>query len=149
MARTKLHDVELWDGRRVVCAGFRDGLPVWGYNAAPAGLVTKKQLWSQKLRRHRGQDPVGLLVFRKRGCGEQVAELFRIDVALSSRPMSARWRRSIQAMNRSHRTCRECGRVAKKYRPTSTWKCWPCTKKTGDYGAPPGVEIDPATEPAA
>ncbi|MFI5614696.1 RRQRL motif-containing zinc-binding protein [Amycolatopsis sp. NPDC051903] len=144
MPRTKLHDVQLWDGTWTWCYGFRDGLPVWKWGTAPAGLVTKSQLWEQQLRRRRGQDPFGLLVFRKRGCGEQVGELFRIDLALASRRKSTRWLASIEAMRRAHRTCRRCGTEFEHYLPTSTWKCWSCMKSTGDFGAPEGVELTPA-----
>lgn len=149
MPRTRLHDVQLWDGTWTWCYGFRDGLPAWKWGTAPAGLVTKRQLWSQQLRRRRGQDPVGLLVFRKRGCGEQVGELFRIDLALPSRPRSARWLASIEAMRRAHRTCRRCGYEFGHYMPTSTWQCWDCMEATGDFGAPPGVELAPAAAAAA
>lgn len=134
--QTTLQDVQLWDGTWTWCAGFRDGLPYWGFRKAPAGLVTKKQLWAQHLRRSRGQEPFGLLVFRKRGCGEQVAPLFRLDQAIASRPMSARWQKSIVAMGRAHRTCRRCGKKFERYVPTSTWTCWPCMEESGDFGEP-------------
>lgn len=134
--RTELHDVQLWDGTWTWCYGWREGLPVWRYRTAPAGLVTKKQLWAQHLRRRRGQDPFGLLVFHKRGCGEQVAGLFRLDLAIPSRRMSERWQSSIAAMGRAHRTCRRCGAQLAQYLPTSTWKCWPCMEATGDFGDP-------------
>ncbi|MFC0431093.1 RRQRL motif-containing zinc-binding protein [Kutzneria buriramensis] len=136
MPRTKLHDVQLWDGTWTWCYGWRDGLPVWKFRTAPAGLVTKKQLWAQRLRRRRGQDPFGLLVFHRSGCGEQVAPLFRLDLAIPSRRMSARWADSITAMGRAHRTCRRCGAKSTTYLPTSTWKCWPCMEATGDFGEP-------------
>jgi hypothetical protein len=131
-----LHDVVLWTGVHTWCAGFRDGLPWWGYGDAPIGLVTKSQLWEQKLRRRRGQDPYGLLIFRKSGCGEQIGELFRIDLALASRPMTPRWRASIERMQRAHHLCRDCGREFEKRMPASTWKCWDCMEKTGDFGEP-------------
>lgn len=136
MTRSTLHDVQLWDGTWTWCAGYREGLPYWGYRKAPAGLVTKKQLWALHLRRSRGQEPFGLLVFHKRGCGEQVAPLFRLDQAIPSRPMSARWQDSIAAMGRAHRTCRRCGEKFECYVPTSTWKCWPCMEATDDFGDP-------------
>jgi hypothetical protein len=123
MPPTTPREVELWTGDWVRCEGFRDGLPWWRYGDAPKGLVTKTQLWEQKLRRRRGQDPVALLIFRKRGCGEVVSELFRIDLALPSRPMSPRWAASIQAMQRAHRTCVDCGRLFHRPLPTSTWSC--------------------------
>ncbi|MEU4673943.1 RRQRL motif-containing zinc-binding protein [Amycolatopsis sp. NPDC023774] len=142
-----LHETQLWDGRIVVCDGFRDGLPYWGYNHAPTGLVTKSQLWEQKLRRRRGQDPVGLLVFHRRGAGEQVGELFRIDQALPSRRMSPRWADNIARMHLAHRTCR-CGHVAERYLPTSTWTCSPCAAATGNYGER-GASRRPDPHPAA
>jgi len=136
MARRKLCDVELWDGRNVLCSGFRDGLPVWGWRAAPSGLATLSQIWEQGRRRARGQDPVGLLVYRKRGCGEQVGELYRLDQTIPSRPMTPGWRASIDAMQRAHRTCRRCQHEFSYWMPTSTWTCWGCMEITGDYGQP-------------
>lgn len=134
--RAKWREVELWDGRWVLCRGLRDGLPVFGWGDAPAGLVTRSQLAEQRLRRRRGQDPVALLVFRKRGCGEQVAELFRVDQAVPSRTRTPALLASVEAMNKAHRTCRRCGREFDRYLPTSTWKCWPCMEATGDFGSP-------------
>jgi hypothetical protein len=134
MSRTTLHDLQLWNGVWTWCHGFRDGLPWWHWGDAPKGLVTKSQLWEQKLRRRRGQDPTGLLIFHKRGCGEQIAELYRIDLALASRPMSPRWRASIEAMCRAHRTCVDCGRDVGRYLSTSTWACWDCMSRSGDFG---------------
>jgi hypothetical protein len=131
-----LHDVVLWNGINTWCAGFRDGLPWWGYGDAPAGLVTKTQLWEQRLRRRRGQEPFGLLIFHKRRCGEQVAELYRIDQAIASRRMTPRWRASIARMQRAHHLCRGCGRVFENCMSTSTWKCWQCMEITGDFGEP-------------
>lgn len=136
MSHRRLRTVELWDGSTVFCHGFLDGLPVWRWGTAPADLVTRRQLREQRLRRCRGQEPVGLLVFRKRGCGEQIAELFRIDQAVPSRPLSPRWRASIEAMCRAHRTCRACGRDTGRWLPTSTWRCDDCCARTGDYGTP-------------
>ena len=80
-----MHETTLWDGRRVWCYGFREGLPVFKYLTAPIGLVTRTQLGEQQLRRHRGQDPVALLVFHKAGCGEQVAPLYVLEHAVPAR----------------------------------------------------------------
>ncbi|SFW11589.1 RRQRL motif-containing zinc-binding protein [Amycolatopsis australiensis] len=142
MSRTTLHEIQLWNGVWTWCNGYRDGLPWWKYGDCPAELVTKSQLHEQKLRRRRGQDPYGLLVFRHRRWGEQVAELYRIDLAIPSRPMTPRWRASIEAMQRAHRTCSECGHEFEHYLATSTWTCWDCMERTGRFGAPPGHELD-------
>lgn len=136
MSRPRIQETQLWDGRVVWCDGYRDGLPVWRWGTAPSGLVTRRQLREQRLRRRRGQDPVGLLVFRVRGCGEQVAELFRIDLAIRSRSQTPAVRASIEAMCRAHRTCRRCGRDTGRWLPTSTWRCDDCCEATGDYGQP-------------
>lgn len=134
--RARLRDVELWDGRVVWCDGFREGLPVWRWGSAPAGLVTARQLREQRLRRRRGQEPFGLLVWRKRGCGEQVAELYRVDLAVPSRTMTPAVLASIEAMCRAHRVCRACGTESDRWLPTSTWRCDDCCAASGDYGDP-------------
>jgi len=136
-----LPSTELPDGRQMFCQGFRDGLPWWGWGEAPAGLVTKTQLREQGLRRSRGQCAVGLLVFRKHGCGEQVAQLFEVDEAIESRPMSPRWRAAIERACQAHKVCRGCGREFQHYLSSKTWRCWPCMEKTGDFGQPDGIDI--------
>ncbi|KAA2245892.1 hypothetical protein F0L68_41135 [Solihabitans fulvus] len=136
MRRAQLRDLRLWDGTWTWCSGFRDGLPWWCWGSAPAGLVTLSQLREQRLRRRAGQDPFGLLVFRKHGCGEQVAELYRVDLAVAARTYTLAVAASVAAMCRAHRTCRRCRREFDRYLPTSTWTCWPCMQATGDFGEP-------------
>ena len=130
-----MHETTLWDGRRVWCYGFREGLPVFKYLTAPIGLVTRTQLGEQQLRRRRGQDPVALLVFHKAGCGEQVAPLYVLEHAVPARTKTSALLDSVAAMNLAHRTCRRCKKVFDRYLPTSTWMCGMCMKATGDYGA--------------
>lgn len=134
--RPRLADVHLPDGTVTWCFGFRGGLPVWRYGWAPAGLVTTSQLAEQRLRRARGQSAVGLLVFHRRGCGEQEAPLYRIDQAVLARTQTPALRASVEAMRRAHRTCRRCHIEQDCYLPTSTWLCWPCMTATGNYGDP-------------
>lgn len=136
MAFSGLEETVLWDGRITWCAGFLGGLPVWRYGDAPKGLVTKSQLREQHLRRHRGQEPVGYLIYRWTGREPRFTELYRIELALLSRPMSDNWRASIDAMQRAHRTCRECGVEQQKWLPQSTWKCNSCLQATDDWGGP-------------
>jgi len=129
----QLIDLELWDGRNVWCNGYREGLPWWKWRTAPSGLVTLSQLHARRLRRRPRQDPYGLLVWKR---GRRTAELYRLDLAIPARSMSARWLASIEAMGRAHRTCRRCGRQFDRYLPTSTWRCAECCAETGDWGEP-------------
>lgn len=133
--RARLREIELWDGRHTWCWGYRDGLPVWRWGWAPSGLVTARQLREQRLRRRRGQDPYGLLIWRRRGCGEQVAALYRIDLAVPARRQTPAVLASIDAMCRAHRICRSCGRDTGYWLPMSTWRCDECCAVSGDYGA--------------
>lgn len=132
-SRRSLHDHQLWDGTHTWCRGVRDGLPVWRWGEAPAGLVTRSQLRAQRLRLGRGQDPYGLLEWAG---GRRTAELFRIDLAVPARVYSSAVAASVAAMCAAHRTCRRCGAVSDRYLPTSTWWCWPCMDATGCYGEP-------------
>ncbi|MFC6090850.1 RRQRL motif-containing zinc-binding protein [Saccharothrix lopnurensis] len=101
-----------WNGQTVFCAGFRDGLPVFGWRRAPAGLATRRQLRALDLS-EAGLDPVALLVYRHRRPfrHEEVAELFLVADARPVQPMTpGRWRQH-DAMMRARRTCRTCRQV--------------------------------------
>lgn len=140
MAFRALVPIALSDGRETWCRGFHDGLPVWRHGDAPAGLVTRSQLAEQRLRRRYRQDPEGLLIYRWHGNRPQFAELFRIDLALLSRPLTEARKASIAAMQRAHRTCRDCGCEQAKCLPTSTWRCDDCLLSTDDWGGPASAE---------
>lgn len=133
-----LHDYQLPDGTMVWCRGFRDGLPVFGWGEAPADWKTKRQLWAAGLRRRPGQDPVGLLVWRR---GRRTAELFDSRLALPKRPMTPRWQEAIIKMHLAHYVCRRCGQEQCRALSPTTWMCWPCMEETGDFGQPPGVVL--------
>ncbi len=111
--------------------GFRDGLPVFGWNEAPAGLYTKSQLREGGLSAA-GLDPVALLVFRHRKpyARQTVAELFAlIDAARRPVPSEAQRvsrLRNLELAERALRTCVDCV-TEQDYRvPTSTRQCWTC-----------------------
>ncbi|CAL9605829.1 hypothetical protein SUDANB95_05487 [Actinosynnema sp. ALI-1.44] len=102
-----------WSGETAFCRGLRDGLPVFGWREAPAGLATRRGLRALGLSR-RGLDPVALLVFghRRPYRREEVAELYLIADARPVLPMTpAEWD-AHAAMMRARRTCRTCHRVA-------------------------------------
>ncbi|MFI9449206.1 RRQRL motif-containing zinc-binding protein [Amycolatopsis sp. NPDC052450] len=111
--------------------GFREGLPYFGWDEAPAGLYTTTQLheagWSVA-----GLDPVALLVFRHRKpyARETVAELFALaDAALRPEPSTAQRVSRLQNLQyamRARRTCVTCTEEQDYCVPTSTRQCWSC-----------------------
>jgi hypothetical protein len=131
-----LVDLELWDGRNTWCHGYREGLPWWRWRWAPTGLLTKKQLHAAGRRLARGQDPYGLIVWKR---GRRTAALYRLDLTLPAYRVTPAKLVAVAAMERGRRTCRRC-RTIRPYRmPTSTWRCWECMAGTGDFGQPPAA----------
>ena len=104
-------EVTLPDGRAVWADGLLGGLPVWKWGTAPIGLLTDRQLARERLRIN-GQDPVGLVVWHRTGCGEQAARLFDVNKAAEIRPMTPGRRRTVEAMLAARRRCSVCGPVA-------------------------------------
>jgi hypothetical protein len=103
-------EVTLPDGRSAWADGLLDGLPVWKWGNAPMGLLTDRQLAAEALRIN-GQDPVGLILWHKTGCGPQLAELYDVNRAAEIRPMTpGRWR-TVEAMLAARRRCSVCGPV--------------------------------------
>lgn len=122
----RIQDYELWDGSATWCWGTVDGLPAFKYGWAPSGLATRAQLQQRRLRRSRGQEPYGVVFWRSARFGFRVVDLYRVDQAIPSRPMSPRWRASLSLAYLAHCTCRVCGREADGYLPTSIWACALC-----------------------
>lgn len=120
---TSIQNHELWDGRNVWCWGAIDGLPAFKYGWAPDGMATRNQLQQRRLRRSRGQDPYGVLFWHSKRFGQRTANLYRLDQAIPSRPMTPRWRASLAMAYLAHCTCRGCGREHDGYLPTSIWRC--------------------------
>jgi hypothetical protein len=72
-------------GASVWCLGHDHGLPVFGWNEAPLGLVTRSQLAEQDLTPGRA-DVVAILRFHTRQWGLVDADLFWIDHAIPKPP---------------------------------------------------------------
>ncbi|MFJ8910603.1 RRQRL motif-containing zinc-binding protein [Amycolatopsis sp. NPDC102389] len=111
--------------------GFREGLPYFGWNEAPAGLYTTTQLREAGLSAA-GLDPRALLVFRHRKpyARETVAELFTVADAVE-RPVPSQAQqvsrlRNLQYAMRARRTCVDCAEEKDYCMPTSTRQCWSC-----------------------
>ncbi|MFB7334934.1 RRQRL motif-containing zinc-binding protein [Streptomyces adustus] len=102
-------------------------LPVYRWRLAPDGYATRRQLRARGLRPG-GQDVAATLERpRRRGRPPLVAYLYRVDLALPVRLMTAgRWR-AHAAMMRARRTCPACRRDAGYVIPTSLGTCVPCT----------------------
>jgi hypothetical protein len=98
--RSRVDVVQLWDGRHVL-ARREDGLPTFGFGAAPTGLATRRQLRAAGMRPG-GHDPVAQIKWKR---GRRWAALYRIDLAVAVRPMTAaRWA-AHEAMMRARRFC--------------------------------------------
>lgn len=124
-----LENLELWDGRHIWCHGHRECLPCWRWGWAPAGLATRRQIHAVGRGLGRGQDPYGLIVWRR---GRRTAALYRLNLTLPSRTKTPALRAAVEAMERGRRTCRRC-RTVRSYRmPTSTWTCGPCMSTDSD-----------------
>lgn len=99
-----------WNGMAVICRGFRDGLPVFGWRgkpgAVPNGLYTRGQLRAKGLRPG-GADADGLLVFGHRlpARSEEVCELWREEIAVPVRSMTPRMWLAHEAAMRARRFC--------------------------------------------
>jgi len=118
------------DGRTlhaVLCRGFRDALPVFGWGEAPSVLLTRSQLRDAGLRPN-GQDPKGLLVFRhhKPYARETVAELFSVELAAPRRTPTPAQLQALQHAMRARRVCVHCTVEQDYCVPTSTRQCWAC-----------------------
>lgn len=122
----------LWDGTWEFCHGHLDGLPVFAWRSVPArlGLATRRQLREMSLRPG-GADPVALLRFRHRQPyrREELAELFRIELAKPKRTATPSQRAAIERALTARRTCPTCPpgqQVKPYYLPTSAGQCWDC-----------------------
>ncbi|HEX6359552.1 RRQRL motif-containing zinc-binding protein [Actinophytocola sp.] len=119
-----LKPLELWDGTNTFCMGFRDGLPYWRWGWAPQGLRTRTQLRAARRRLGRGQEPFGLIVWKR---GRRTALLYREDLTQPSRTQTPALLASVAAMERARRTCIEC-KTTYPYRMPKTRICGPCAE---------------------
>src|SRR5690606_4924673 len=125
-----LVDLELWDGTHTWANGWREGLPFWRWGWAPSGLATRRQVHAAGRRLARGQDPYGLIVWKR---GTRTAALYRMDLTVAPRTKTPALLASVIAMETARRTCRDCKTVRPYRMPTSTWRCWECMASSDDY----------------
>jgi hypothetical protein len=118
-----LKSLTLWDGTHTFCMGRREGLPYWRYHWAPQGLRTRKQLHAAGRRLGRGQEPYGMIVWRR---GRRTALLYREDLTWPARTKTAALLASVEAMERARRTCKACGTTYSYRLSTKTRTCGPC-----------------------
>ncbi|MFD3544456.1 RRQRL motif-containing zinc-binding protein [Streptomyces sp. NPDC058655] len=103
----------------------RGTLPVYRWHLAPDGLATRRQLRAAGLRPG-GQDVVAQLERPRRRRGPLVAYLYRLDLALPVRPMTARKAAALDRANLARRTCPACRADAGYVIPTSLGMCVAC-----------------------
>ncbi|MGW5818063.1 RRQRL motif-containing zinc-binding protein [Streptomyces noursei] len=97
-------------------------MPVYRFQLAPEGLMTRRQLRAHGLRPG-GHDPVGEIRWRR---GRAVAYLYDVARALPVRAMTpGRWR-AHEAMMRARRTCPGCGVPRDYCIPRSLGVCLIC-----------------------
>ncbi len=96
----------LWDGRR--WPGWEiDGMPAFGYAAAPSGLLTRRQLRDADLCPG-GHEPYARLAWQR---GRRWAWLWRADLARPKRTATAAQLAAVNAALRARRVCAVCGPV--------------------------------------
>ena len=102
--------------------GARYGLPTFGYDSAPTGLLTRRQLRAAGLRPN-GQPITAQLLWRK---GKRVAYLYRRDLAAPVKPATPAQLAAVAKALTARRTCRECGITRPYYIPRRTGACLDC-----------------------
>ncbi|MER6451928.1 RRQRL motif-containing zinc-binding protein [Streptomyces sp900105245] len=100
-------------------------MPVYWWRLAPDGYATRCQLRARGLRP--GGQPVAAQLERpRRRRGPLVAYLYRVDLAVPVRPMTAaRWAALAKA-NIARRICPTCRRDVGYVIPASLGMCAPC-----------------------
>lgn len=102
-------------------------LPVYGWQQAPDGLLTRTQLRKAGLRPN-GHDVVAEIRWRSRKSKTpRVAYLYPVDQAAPVRPMTAAKQAALDAANRARRICPDCGRDAGYVLPARYGCCLPCS----------------------
>ncbi|MDI5971421.1 RRQRL motif-containing zinc-binding protein [Streptomyces sp. SL13] len=109
--------------------GTRYGVPTFPFRLAPDGYATRRQLRARGLRPG-GQEVAAQVMWRSRRYGRRVrvAFLYRLDLALPVRPMTAGRRAALSAANTARRTCPGCGRDAGYVIPAALGTCLACDR---------------------
>lgn len=106
--------------------GARYGLPTYGWNAAPTGLATRRQLRALGLQPAR-QHPVAQVMWPRGRSGHGFAYLYAITLAKPKKPATPGQLRAVAAMLAARSTCTKCGVNYGHCLPRS-WAgiCWLC-----------------------
>ncbi|MEQ7009379.1 RRQRL motif-containing zinc-binding protein [Actinopolymorpha sp. B17G11] len=111
------------------------GIPTYGWQMAPEGLATKRQLLALELRP--GGQPVAAQVIWMRGGKQAVAYLYRIDHAKPKRIPTLAQLHAIEKALAARRICPLCRQDAGYTIPTSLGCCVDCHRQLteGDEAA--------------
>jgi hypothetical protein len=113
--------IELWDGTTAL--GWVWGaMPVFRFRFAPAGLATRRQLRALRLAPG-GHEPYAGLTWRR---GQAWAWLYRLDLAVPSRPASPAQLNALDKAMTQRRRCRACREVQSYCVPVSDGRCSEC-----------------------
>jgi len=122
------------------------GLPTCHWNAAPAGLATRRQL------RELGLAPGGappIAALRRRPGGYLHAYLYRMDLAVLKREATPAVLTALGKAMRARRTCPTCGTDTGACLPRSLGECWDCfLAAPARVRAAPDHDDHPRTETA-
>ncbi|MEV0649788.1 RRQRL motif-containing zinc-binding protein [Phytomonospora sp. NPDC050363] len=102
------------------------GLPTYPYRMAPAGLATRRQLARRGLTP--GRQPIAAQILWRHG--RRRADLYRVDLAATKRPATARQRAALARAETALRTCATCGQVRAYRIPPSLGECITCSPLT-------------------
>ncbi|KOY56333.1 RRQRL motif-containing zinc-binding protein [Streptomyces sp. XY332] len=102
------------------------GLPVYRWRLAPDGLATRRQLRALGLRPG-GQEVAAQIERPRRKRGPLIAYLYRVELALPVRPMTAAKAAALAKANSARRICPSCRRDVGYVIPAHLGVCNPCT----------------------
>ncbi|MFK0290089.1 RRQRL motif-containing zinc-binding protein [Streptomyces sp. NPDC090442] len=105
--------------------GKRFGIPTYPWHLAPDGYATRRQLRALGLRPG-GQEVVAQILRPRRGREPLAGYLYRTDLAVPVRPMTAGRRAALAKANTARRTCPNCRMDAGYCIPRSLGVCIPC-----------------------
>jgi hypothetical protein len=104
--------------------GRRYGIPTYGWQLAPKGLATRRQLRAAGLRPG-GQEPAAQILWRGVG-GTRTAYLYCTDLAKPKRTATSRQREAIDRALIARMRCPTCRVVRNYFIPRSLGECLVC-----------------------
>lgn len=104
--------------------GSRYGIPTFGWQLAPPGYATRRQLRAAGLRPG-GQEPAAQILWRGIG-GTRRADLYLVDLAAPKRTASAAQLAALDKALTARRTCSTCTEIRPYVIPRSLGECVSC-----------------------